>query len=103
MTVPRQLTIRRRPVERHLEQEIPPQICSVVAILIAGRNHQQATANDVSQSEGDLIGRSRIYDTGCETSGDTQAFLDLAERQDPAIGRQQPAVEFGHHRLAGHG
>jgi hypothetical protein len=50
---------------------------------------------------GDLIGRPRIFDAGGEPIGDTQALLSLAQRQHPAVGRQQPAIELGHHRLAG--
>jgi hypothetical protein len=48
----------------------------------------------------DLIWRPWILDAGGDPISDTQAFLDLAKRQHPAVGRQQPAVEFGHHRLA---
>ena len=44
-----------------------------------------------------------ILDASGEPIGNTQALLDLAERQHSAVGRQQPAVEFGHDRLAGHG
>ena len=70
----------------------------------AGRDHQQAKADDVGQGVGDLIGRSRILNASGEPIGNTQALLDLAERQHSAVGRQQPAVEFlGHDRLAGHG
>jgi hypothetical protein len=98
-----QLTVRWRPVERHLEQGIAPKPCGVVAVLVAGRDHQQAKANDVGQGVGDLIGRPRILDAGGKPSGDTQALLDRAERQHPAVGRQQPAVELGHDRLAGDG
>jgi hypothetical protein len=98
-----QLPVRRREVERHLEQGIAPQVRGVVAVLVAGRDHQQAKADDVSQGVGDLIGRPRIVDAGGKPISDTQALLDLAERQHPAIGRQQPAIELGHHRLAGHG
>jgi len=98
-----ELSIRRREVERHLEQGIAPQVRGVVAVRVAGCDHQQAKADDVGQSVGDLIGCSRIFDAGGEPIGDPQALLDLAQRQHPTVGRQQPAVELGHHRLAGHG
>jgi len=35
---------------------------------------------------GDLIGCSRVLDAGSEPISDTQALLDLAERQHPGIG-----------------
>ena len=98
-----QRPVGRRPVERHLEQGIAPQVRGIVAVRVAGCDHQQAKADDVGQSVGDLIGCSRIFDAGGEPIGDPQAFLDLAQRQHPTVGRQQPAVELGHPRLAGHG
>ena len=82
-----QRPIRRRTVERHLEQGIAPQVRRVVAVLIAGRDHQQAKADDVGQGVGDLIGRPRIVDAGGDPISDTQALLNLAERQHTAVGR----------------
>jgi hypothetical protein len=38
-----------------------------------------------------------------EPIGDAKAPLDLAQRQNPAVRRQQPAVEFDHNRLAARG
>src|SRR3954447_12122991 len=83
-----QLPVRRRTVERHLEQGIAAQVRRVVAVLVAGRDHQQAKANDVGEGVGDLIGRTWVLDAGGKTIRDTQALLNLTERQDSAIGRQ---------------
>ena len=50
---------------------------------------------------GDLIGRARIVDAGGEPIGDAKALLDLAQRQNTTIGREQTAIEFGDDGLAG--
>jgi hypothetical protein len=51
----------------------------------------------------DLIGRARIDHAVGEPIGDPKPLFDFAQRQNPAIRRQQAAVEFDHDRLAGSG
>ena len=87
-------------VHRQLEQRIAPQTVGVVAVLVAGRDHQQAKANDVGQSMRDLPGIARILQAGGHALGHTQAPLDLAQRQNAAVRRQQAAVEIDDNFLA---
>ncbi len=68
-------------VRRQLEQRIGPQGCGVVAVLVAGGDHQQAEADDVGEGVHDLVGRARIVDAGGQPLGDTQPLLDLAQHQ----------------------
>jgi hypothetical protein len=73
---------------------------SAVAVLVAGGDHEQPEADDVGQPVRDLRRRPRIVEAAGEPVGDAEAALDLAQRQDAAIGGQLPAVEAGHQRLA---
>ena len=98
-----QFAIRRRQIERHLEHRIAAQGIGVVAVLVAGADHQQPKANDVRQAVGDLLGRARINHAGGEPIRDPKPLFDFAQRQNAAIRRQQAAVEFDHDRFAGNG
>jgi hypothetical protein len=46
-------------------------------------------------------GRTRIVDAGGEAVGDFEPALDLAQHQQPAVGRQPAAIEPGDEFLAG--
>ena len=95
-----QLAIRRRKIERHLEQGIASQGTGVVAVFVAGADHQQPKANDVGQAVRDLIRRPRINHAGGEPIGDAKALFDLAQRQNAAVRRQHAAVKFDLDALA---
>ena len=95
-----QFAIRRRQIERHLEHRIASQTIGVVAVLIARRDHQQPKADDLRQAVGDLIGRAGIDHAGGEPIGDAKALVDLAQRQNAAIRRQQAAVKLDLDALA---
>jgi hypothetical protein len=95
-----ELALGRREALRHLENRVAAQSRGVIAVLIACADHQQAKANDVGERMGDEIGIARIADAAGEPLGDAQALLDLAQQQHAAIGRQEPAVEFGDDGLA---
>jgi hypothetical protein len=82
---------------------IAAQRIGVVAVLVAGADHQQSKTDDVRQAVRDLIGRARIDHAVGEPIGDPKPLFDFAQRQNPAIRRQQAAVEFDHDRLAGSG
>ena len=84
-----------------LEQRIMAQAVSIVAVLIAGRDHQQAEAQHLGEAMLDALGRTRIVDARSETFSHAQARLDLAQRQQAAIGREGPSVEAGNDGLAG--
>ena len=98
-----QLPIGRRQIERHLEHGIAAKRIGVVAILVAGADHQKPKTNDVSQAVRDLIGRARINHAGGEPIGDPKPLFDFAQRQNAAIRGQQAAIKFDHNWFAAHG
>ena len=77
-----------------------PQAGGIVAVLIAGGDHQQAEAQHVCEAVLDPVRRARIVDAGGEAPGDAEALLDLTQRQQAAIGREGAAVKAGDDRLA---
>ena len=95
-----QFAIRRRQIERHLEHRIAAQRIGVNSVLVTGANHQKPKADDIGQAVGDLLGRPRINHARSQPIGDLEPLFDLAQRQNAAIGRQQPAVEIDHNRFA---
>ena len=82
-----QFPVGRRQIERHLEHRIAPQAGGIVAILIAGGDHQQTKADDIGQTVSDQVRRTRILDAGRQTLGHLQTLLGLAQKQQAAIGR----------------
>ena len=90
-----------QPLERELEDRVVPQAVGVVAVLVAGGDHQHAEAQDVGEAVPDPLRRARIVDAGGEAVGDAEPALDLAQRQQAAVGGELPAVEAGDERLAG--
>jgi hypothetical protein len=46
-------------------------------------------------------GIARIVDAGGQTAGDRQPALDLAQNQQPSVGRQPATVEAGDDLFAG--
>ena len=80
-----QFAVRGSEVMRHFEHRIGAKTVGVVAVLVAGGDHQEAEADDVGESVRDLIWRTLVLDTACETIGDAQPLLDLAQHQDSAI------------------
>ena len=71
----------------------------IVAVFVAGGDHQHAEADDLVQTVHDLLRRARVLDAGGQTLGDTKSLLDLAQGQQAAIRRQQAAVETSHDGL----
>ncbi len=74
---------------------------SVVAVLVARRDHQQTKAHNRGERVRDLVRRARIDEAGGHAIGDAKPLLDLAQNQNPAIRRQQTAVEVDDNLLAG--
>ena len=95
-----QVAIRGRQNERHLEHRIAAKTGSVVAVFVAGRDHQLPKANDVGQAVGSAGPAPEDRPCRRRVVGDAKAPLDLAHRQNPAVRRQQATIEFGHDRLA---
>jgi len=73
----------------------------VVAVLVAGGDHQQPEADDVGQWMNGAARIARIGDAGGETVGDPEPALDLAQNQQTTIGGQAAAVEAGDHFFSG--
>ena len=96
-----QFAIGRRQIERHLEHGITTKTGGVVAVFIAGGDHQEPKTNDIGEAVRDLIGRAWVLDTRRHAIGDAKALFDLAQNQNTAVRRQQAAVEFGDNCLAG--
>ena len=92
-----QLAARRQPLERQLEQRIAAQAGRIVAVLVAGGDHQHPEADDVGERMHGAAGSTRIVDAG----GEFEPALDLAQHQKPAAGRQPAAIEPGDGFLAG--
>ena len=96
-----QVAARRQALERQLEQRIAAQAGRIVAVLVAGGDHQHPEADDVGDRMDGAAGIARIVDAGGETAGDFEPALDLAQHQQTAVGRQPAAIEPGDEFLAG--
>jgi hypothetical protein len=76
---------------RHLEYRIDAKTVGVVAVLVAGGDHQEAEADDVGESVRNLIGRTRILQR------DDQRRAAVA-RSLATSGRRRPTTT-DHHRI----
>jgi len=85
-----------------LEQRVVAEAVGIVAVLLAGGDHQQAKTQHLGEAMLDALRRARVADAGGEAPGHSEAFLDLTQRQQPTVGRERPAVEAGDDRIAGH-
>jgi hypothetical protein len=61
------------------------QAVGIVAVLVAGRDHQQAEAPHLGETMADALWRAWIVNASGETFGHAQAGLNLAQRQQAAI------------------
>ena len=76
------------------------QAIGVVAVLVAGRNHQHAEPQDLGHAVPDPLGQARIVDAGGQTFGQAEPALNLAQGQQPAVRGEQAAIEAGNNGLA---
>ena len=88
-----QVAVFGQPVHRQLEQRVGPQGIGVVAVLVAGGDHQHAEADDLVEPVHDALRRPRVTDAGGKTPGDPQPLLNLPQDQQPTIGGHQGAVK----------
>ena len=72
-----------------------------VAVLVAGRDHQHAEAQDGGEAVPNPLRRARVVDAGGEPTGDAEPALDLTQSQQATVGGQLSAVEAGDQGLAG--
>jgi hypothetical protein len=80
-----QFAVRGNEVMRHFEYRIDAKTVGVVAVLVAGGDHQEAEPDDVGESVRNLVRCPRILDAASETISDAQSLLDLAQHQDAAV------------------
>ena len=83
-----------------LEHRIGAPRVSVVAVLVAGRDHQHAKADDRVQTMHDLARRTRILDAGSEALRDAEAVLPFTQGEQTAIGAETRGIEPGDDPLA---
>jgi hypothetical protein len=63
----------------------PAQRVGVVAVLIAGGDHQHAKPDDFGQAMHHLLRRPRVLETPGEPVGQSQPVFDLAQGQQTAL------------------
>jgi hypothetical protein len=81
-----QVARRGQPLQGQLEQRVGAQAGGVVAVLIAGRDHQQAEADDIGRGVNRPPGVARVVDAGRQQVGDPQAAFELPQDQQAAVG-----------------
>jgi hypothetical protein len=87
-------------LERQLEDRVMPKAVGVVAVLVARRDHQHPEAQDIHDAMPDPLRGARIVDAGREPVGDAEPALNLAQREQAAIGGELPAIKAGDDGLA---
>jgi len=76
-----------------------PQTVRVVAVLVPGRDHQHAKAQDGGEAVLDPLRRARVVDASGEPAREAEPALDLAQGEQAAVGGELPAVEAGDETL----
>jgi hypothetical protein len=90
----------RQPTDRQLERRVGAQELAVVAVRIAGRDHQRAKADHLGQAVAHPLGRSWVLDAACQAPGEPEPPLDLRQQQHAGVRGQPAAVEPDVHGLA---
>ena len=83
-----------------LEQRVRAERVAVVGILIAAGNRQHAEAQHGGERVDDLCLIAPVADAACQRVGEAEAALRLAQQDEPAVRRDQAAIEGGGHLLA---
>ena len=87
-----QILARGQTIERQFEHPVAAQRVGVVAVLIAGSDHQHAKPDDFGQAMRDLLRRPRVLEIPGQPVGQSQPGFDLAQatNRPPRIaGRRQ--------------
>ena len=90
----------RQTVHGQLEHRIAAQRVGILAVFIAGRDHQHAKAKDLVQAMQNPLRGARVTQTGGQALGQAKPLFDLAQRQQAAIGGQMRAVKARRDRSA---
>jgi hypothetical protein len=94
---------RRQASHCQLEHRIVAQDSGIVAILVAGRDHQHAEAHDLFGRMHHLPGLARIGNGRSQARRKAEALLDFAQGQQTATGGEALGIESGDDRLVGNG
>jgi hypothetical protein len=94
-----QWSARRQAPHRQLEHGIVAQNIGIVAVLIAGGDHQHAEADNVLERMHHLRGLARIGNVRGQAGRDAEALLDFAQCQQTATGGEAFGIEGGDDRL----
>jgi hypothetical protein len=76
-----QLVTRGQPVQRQLEHRVAAQRLGIVAVLVAGGDHQHTEANDFGQPMLNPLRRAWVLETRRQPISHADAALDLAQGQ----------------------
>jgi hypothetical protein len=85
-----QFVTRGQPVQRQLEHRVAAQRLGVVAVFVAGGDHQHAEADDLGQPVPNPLRRARVPETSRQPIGHAEPALDLAQRQSPPSEDRRP-------------
>jgi hypothetical protein len=91
---------RRQNTLSQLEHRIRAQGRDVVAVLIAGSDHQHAEPDHVGEAMNHLRLRARIVETIRQPLGNAKALFEFPQHQHAGIGGQLPAVKARHNGFA---
>ena len=72
---------------------------SIVAVLVTGRDHQHAEADNVLDRMDHLRGFARIGNVRSQTRRKAETLLDFAQGQQTTTGRKAFGIEGGDDRL----
>ena len=82
-----------------LQRGIGAQRVDVVAVLVAGRDHQHPRPRHLGVAVADAGGITLVAQRPRDRLGQAQARIDLAQDDDPAVRRQAAGIERGCERL----
>ena len=88
-------------IQRQLEDRVMAQAVGVVAVLVAGRDHQHAETQNIGNTVPDPLRQARIINAGGKAFGNAEPLLDLPQDQHAGVGGDLAAVEAGDDGFAG--
>lgn len=98
-----EVALRGQTIQGHLEHRVTAQAVGVVAVLVSRSDRQQAEADDVGERVHGAQRIARVGEAGGQPVRHRQTPFHLAQRQQPAVRGQPPAIETGHNGFSGDG
>lgn len=89
----------RATAHRDLQRGIGAQCVDVVAIFVAGRDHQHPCPRHLGVAVADAGRVAQVPEWAGDGIGQTEPSFDLAQRDEPAVRRQATRIERGCERL----